>query len=324
MPFYDLNVPWSTPNSELPRTLSFLAESYLIEPNADADVCAVGYNVVALNFTITGKLPTNFACAIPDPLPFVVPSKLTVLRRLTLVLTTPVNNAALTQLASSYDILAVRPVDEKSLLLAATSLDSDIVSLDLTQRLPYFFRFKTLAEAVKRGVRFEVCYAQGVGGDAVSRRNLIGNVQGLIRASRKRGLIVSSGAASAGACRGPWDVINLASIWGLGQERGYEALSEEARKVAVTARLRRTSYRSVVNVVYGGEQAAKSDKKAEIREKGIQDVQEKRKVHVLDDTSPAESEKPVSKREQKRRRKAELEKHAETKGSVVTPDHTKM
>jgi hypothetical protein len=43
--FYDLNVAWSASDSQLPRTLAFLDE--------------LGYNVVALNHTISGKLPTT-------------------------------------------------------------------------------------------------------------------------------------------------------------------------------------------------------------------------------------------------------------------------
>jgi ribonuclease P/MRP protein subunit RPP1 len=43
--FYDLNVPWSANDASLPRTLNFLHE--------------LGYNVVALNHTMTGKLPNE-------------------------------------------------------------------------------------------------------------------------------------------------------------------------------------------------------------------------------------------------------------------------
>ena len=46
--FYDLNVPWSANDAQLPRTLAFLQE--------------LGYNVVALNHTISGKLPADLVC----------------------------------------------------------------------------------------------------------------------------------------------------------------------------------------------------------------------------------------------------------------------
>ena len=43
--FYDLNVPYAANDVQLPRTLAFLSE--------------LGYNVVALNHTISGKLPAQ-------------------------------------------------------------------------------------------------------------------------------------------------------------------------------------------------------------------------------------------------------------------------
>jgi len=46
--FYDLNVPWSPNDPQLPRTLAFLHE--------------LGYNVVALNHSISGKLPAQIVC----------------------------------------------------------------------------------------------------------------------------------------------------------------------------------------------------------------------------------------------------------------------
>ncbi|KAF2772030.1 PHP domain-like protein [Teratosphaeria nubilosa] len=279
MSFYDLNVPY-TPTADLPRTLHFLAE--------------LGYTTVALSHTITGKLPSALTCAIPSPLPHPhFPAHLTVLRRATLVLTDSHQHVRLADLAKCYDLLAVRPVDEKSLQQACASLECDIISLDLTQRLPYYFRYKMLSEAIKSGKRLEICYAQGLRGDAAARRNLIANATQLIRASRGRGLVVSSEAGSAVGLRGPWDVVNLATIWGLSQERGFEAVSKEARGVVVMARLKRTGYRGVIDVVYGGEKPEVVKKDAVAKEKVRQAQGQKRKnEEVLEG-----EEKQISKRE---------------------------
>ena len=43
--FYDLNTPWTANDTQLPRKLALLHE--------------LGYNVVALNHTLSGKLPTD-------------------------------------------------------------------------------------------------------------------------------------------------------------------------------------------------------------------------------------------------------------------------
>jgi ribonuclease P/MRP protein subunit RPP1 len=177
------------------------------------------------------------------------------LRRVTLTLTESYQNARLTALAKEYDMLAVRPIDERTLLLACNSLDCDIISLDLTQRLPFHFKYKSFAEAIKAGKRFEICYAQAlVSGDPQARRNLISNATQLIRATRGRGIILSSEASQGPVgCRGPWDIINLTTLWGLSQERGHEGVTKEARGVVVMAKLKKTGWRGVIDVINPGE-----------------------------------------------------------------------
>lgn len=229
------------------------------------------------------------------------------------MLTESYQNARLAELSRNYDVLAVRPIDERTLQLACSSLDCDIISLDLTQRLPYWFKFKPLSEAIKSGKRFEISYAQGVMGDSGMRRSLISNATQLIRASRGRGLIISSEAKAAVACRGPWDAINLAAVWGLGQERGYEAMSKECRSVVVAAQLKRTGYRGVIDVVYGGEKPPASEKEEHGKGKGKQPVNgQKRKAAALEageNSTPAvagvenTSQQPLSKQQMKRQAK---------------------
>lgn len=233
-------------------------------------------------------------CAIPDALPFQSP--LDIRRRITLVLTETYQNARLAELARAYDVLAVRPVDERTFALACKSLDCDLISPDLTQRFTFFFPHKLVAEAVKSGKRFEICYAQALQGDAQARRNLIQNATQLIRACRGRGVVISGAARAAVACRGPWDVVNLGTVWGLGQERGVEALGTEARSVLVTAGMKRTSYRGVVDVVYGGDKPAEVERK---KENG-KNPQLKRKA---EDAGMDEAGTPLSKTQMKKRAK---------------------
>src|SRR5690242_6289775 len=119
---YDLNIAWSptTPPAELDRTLSFAK--------------TLGYDVVALNHTIQGPIPT---AALTNPIPELTPSPSvprkpsktptpapapppptnlpTVLRRATLTITDPATtNYRLADHARIYDLLAVRPTTEKA------------------------------------------------------------------------------------------------------------------------------------------------------------------------------------------------------------------
>lgn len=270
----------------------------------------VGYTTVALSQTISGKLPQILT---PPPLPTNAPKSLQLLTRLNLTLADPAQNQRLATLSQAYDLIALRPTNEKSLLNACTNLECDVISVDLSVRLPYHFKFKMLSAAISRGIRIEICYGPGITGSGLdARRNLIGNATSLIRATRGRGIIVSSEARRALGLRAPWDVINLACVWGLSQERGKEAVCEESRKVTALAKLRRTSWRGIVDIVHGGEKAKAEAPKP--KQKGVQKAKEpakletgtdnlKRKASISSELVADDPDKPLSKREIKRRAK---------------------
>ncbi|KAJ5664717.1 hypothetical protein N7462_011530 [Penicillium macrosclerotiorum] len=294
--FFDLNIPYSSDDPEVPHTLNFLAE--------------LGYTTVALSQTVTGKLPPSL---LPPPLPPNSPKSLQLLTRLNLTLSDPAQNQRLNSLSQAYDLVALRPTNEKALLNACTNLECDVISLDLSVRLPFHFKFKMLSAAISRGIRLEICYGPGVTGSGLdARRNLIGNTMSLIRATRGRGIIVSSEARRALSLRAPWDVINLACVWGLSQERGKEAICEEARKVVALAKLKRTSWRGIVDIVHGGDKPTaekpaakqkKQEKSATLAQPETTNDTLKRKASLGSETITEETEKPLSKREMKRRAK---------------------
>lgn len=98
-------------------------------------------------------------------------------------------------------------------------------------------------------------------------------------------------------------MINLAAVWGLGQERGVEAVGSEARSVVVQAQMRRRSFKGVIDIIYGGEKPEETLAKEPLGEKAIS--KGKRKADALED-APGNSElvdKPLSKRQQKRQAK---------------------
>ena len=150
-------------------------------------------------------------------------------------------------------------------------------------------------------------------------------------------MIASSEARSALACRGPWDVGNLAQGWGLSAERGRESVDREARGVVVRADAMRASWRGVVGVVHGGTKPVaavasvvgkggegrsvgkKSQGQGQDREQVGKEVvvgPRKRKAGVLDgqgnedgkENQDGKEDQPISKREMKRRaKKARME-----------------
>ncbi|KAJ9151880.1 RNase P subunit p30 [Pleurostoma richardsiae] len=266
---YDLNIAWSpgTSAADLERTLKFSS--------------TLGYNVVALNHTLSAPISSQ----ITNPIPLLTPppqshpqpppssstpsasssnnptstaarsgsgsgSTPTVLRRATVVLADTTTNHRLPQIAAAYDLLAVRPTTERAFQAACTSLaEPSLISLDLTAFFPFHFRPRPCMAAVNRGLRFELCYAQALAADPRARATFIANAISLVRATRGRGIVLSSGAAGPMALRAPADVVNLFAAWGLPTERGMEALSVNPRGVVVNEGIKRRGFRGVVDIV---------------------------------------------------------------------------
>ncbi|KAF3764534.1 PHP domain-like protein [Cryphonectria parasitica EP155] len=274
---YDLNIVWTpqTTQAGLERTLRFSH--------------SLGYNVVALNHILEPPIPAQVTNPIPQigpvhssfpQLPPIAastndPSSApptttsstkplpTVLRRATLLVSDPAANHRLPLLVQTYSLLAARPLTERAFaaLTTGTSFSEvSLISLDLSVSQPFRFRPKPCMAAVNRGVLFEVCYGQlllagGTGGDAPSARaraTFIANVLELVRATKGRGIVLSSecrAAGGGGALRAPADVVNLLACWGLGPERGLEGLGVNPRSVVVNEGLKRRSFRGVVDIV---------------------------------------------------------------------------
>lgn len=297
----DLNVPWpAVPN---PISLTNLSKTLII-------LSDLGYSVVALNHTIDGTSSSSTSaggnnnsakqtkkekaqlqnqqdsvCPIDLALlPVPPPKGLTVLTRGTLVLD---DSSASHQpqrvqaMGRIYDIVAVRPKSERTMLLACTSLDGiDLISLDMTVRFPCFLRHRTVGAAVGRGIKFEIGYAggkdpslefapgsikltstagslashvgDGSGLSAVSnpesRKHLVANAAHIIRSSRGKAIVVSSEAYSPVVCRGPYDVVNLATTWGLDHMRARDSIDKIAQAVVKSGYLRSNSYKQVIQL----------------------------------------------------------------------------
>jgi len=209
-----------------------------------------------------------------------------------------------------YDLVAARPTDERTLQQACQSLDVDIISLDLTHRFEKHFKFPMLGTAIARGIKIELCYSQGLlSNDPQAKRNLINNATQLIRVTRGRGLIFSSEARSVLGIRAPGDVINLASVWGLGTERGKDGLIREPRSVVEYARLKRESFKGIIDIVYGGEKPEPQATSQEGKGKGNKNQNGKRPGSSLDNApaKQADKEPTISKRQQKRNKKTKME-----------------
>lgn len=266
---YDLNIVWTpqTTQADLERTLRFsqslgydvVALNHIFGPpvaaNAANSIPQIGpvhpsFPQQTTNTNTTNNRPSAGAGAVDTPKPLPI-----TLRRATILVSDPTTNHRLAHLAATYDLLACRPTTEKAFVAACTSwAEVALISLDLTQHTPFRLKPKPCMAAVARGALFEVCYGQLLGGAADppqprARAAFVANVLELARATRGRGIILSSEARAAVQMRAPADVVNLFAVWGLGPERGLEGLGANPRAVVVNEGLRRRGFRGVVDIV---------------------------------------------------------------------------
>ncbi|KAK7203073.1 RNase P subunit p30-domain-containing protein [Myxozyma melibiosi] len=269
--FYDLNIPWPK-NVPASATLEFAKPT---GPIADlfktvATLVDLGYTTIAYDYEAAGKTSSITSPIQKDVFAASFPG-ITFLSRVTLLLDDAAQAQSLPSLTKEFDILAVRPTNEKLLLAACTNLDIDLISVDLSSRLPFYLKHRALGVAVARGIKIEICYSPATRqNDHYARRNLISNAAALFRATRGKGIVISSAAQQALECRGPYDVANLATLWGFTQEKGKLAVEGDARAVCTHARMRRRSYKQVVEIVgEDGDEEKKEEQTREEKGKGV-------------------------------------------------------
>ncbi|GJJ74653.1 ribonuclease P/MRP protein subunit RPP1 [Entomortierella parvispora] len=241
--FYDLNIPVTGATGTVQASQEQLETRKRVEL-----LVHLGYQAVAYNHELTGKINQNQVNPIKKlDLPGL---SLKQYSRLTLVVDDVSQNYGFNTnnpVVSSYDILAVQPTNEKTFQAACGTFEVDIISLDLSARLPFNLKLPTVGLAVERGIYFELCYGAAIR-DATARRNLISNAASLIRATRGKNIILTSQAMRAMELRGPYDIVNFGTLLGLNQAVAKDCISSHCRSVAIHAETRRNTIRAVVSV----------------------------------------------------------------------------
>lgn len=267
---YDLNVPW--PSHDYSAVSD---DDFTNLCNTIATLYSFGYTHVAVNFVANELL--KFPINNPKE---VNPIKIKLLRarllkfvglhiftRLTLVISDPSRGQNLAKITNHFDIVAVQPTTERAFQLCAANLDVDLISFNMGSRLPFYIKHKPVGSALERGVRFEITYASVIGGAAsysaydgnnagaaVGRKTFFSNVMQLTRASRMRGLVLSSGAYQPLHVRNYSDILALLETLGLPHNKGKLGFTDHAENALVHGRLRIKSYKQ--GVVIGNEPLA--------------------------------------------------------------------
>ena len=227
-----------------------------------AKLVKLGFETIAVNKFFTLK-KTGKAKEAKDNNPYPKPTnwlqspgiqalkksapKLRVLSRLTIVME---EHSQLHQVASdavqAFDILAVRPANEKQFLQCCSTLEVDIISLDMTVRLPFYIKHPQVNQAIERGVHFEIVYSPAIR-DLTLRRYLFSNALQLVQVAKGRNIVVSSEGESEMDFRGPYDVANLSLLFGLKENQTKDVVSKNIRSVIFHAEARRGTGRAVVS-----------------------------------------------------------------------------
>ncbi|KAM9188543.1 ribonuclease P protein subunit p30 isoform 2-T2 [Mergus octosetaceus] len=196
--FADLNVPQGPDKKGLQSLLEAAAR--------------LGYSAVALNHVIDFKekkqeiaKPVSPSELFPS-LPIVqgTSKQLKVLTRLTLVVSDPSHCNLLRSTSSNirlYDIIAVFPKTEKLFHIACTTLDVDLVCINVTEKLPFYFR----------------------------------------RPPVNMNIVISSAAERPLELRGPYDVANLGLLFGLSESEAKAAVSTNCRATILHGETRKSA-----------------------------------------------------------------------------------
>lgn len=305
---YDLNVPWPL----LSYTAPPLAAQMTNLCNTLAMLYSLGYRYIAINFVVqeTVKLPLNNPDKL-NPIPIETLRKkmskyegLRLFTRITLVITDPAKCQSILKFnaSSAFDLISVQPTTEKALQLTTTNLDIDIVSLPMAARLPFFVKHKTVGQALEKGMKFEICYLGLISGPAMyelslvlgttghlSRKNFIGNVLQVIRASRNRGLVFSSGALEPMHARNYSDILAIMDTLGLKVSNGKDGFVRNPELALMAGRLRIKSNKQTVMI--GNQGGAERASAAIIDEITPKKLESTKRSKNDPDTAPAKRRK---------------------------------
>ncbi|XP_057681318.1 ribonuclease P protein subunit p30 isoform X3 [Corythoichthys intestinalis] len=171
--FMDLNVTFSADKSHMQQLIDMAAH-------------------LAVNYTFEATAKKKPAIPSPKPidelidrLPIVQGRSrpIRVLNRLTLVMSELSHFRPNPSEYAAFDLLALQPTTEKLFHAACTQLDVDVISVSVTEKLPFFFKRAPVSTAVERGLAFEISYASAIR-DAAARRYTVANAVSLTEACK--------------------------------------------------------------------------------------------------------------------------------------------
>lgn len=213
--------------------------------------CAkLGYGRVAVERRLGGGRAGHVVEADYDAVAGLGHKGMTVLTRLTFAVADIKDCQAITmnnEHVRRFDILACEAKSEKTFQHACMTADIDIITMDFSGRLPFYLKFPPVGVAISRGITFEVRYCDAIR-DSTARQNFLSNVVALIRVTKGRNIIVSSGTSDRLGLRGPNDIVNLMVLLGLNRDQAKATVTRNMDVAFDKARARR-SVKGVIEMI---------------------------------------------------------------------------
>ncbi|KAF7459183.1 RNase P subunit p30 family protein [Cryptosporidium felis] len=167
-----------------------------------------------------------------------------------------------------YDLVAVRPTTQSALNSAISSLECDIISIDISSssRLPFIIKRPQVNLAISRGIFFEIDVSQCLSNKGNSRRNFFSNILALTRHVPHKNILFTCNPKSPFDLKTPIDLSNICHvILSLDLDRKVRTPPFDfVSSNAIRALSKGTNRRSFASVIFISTQNADQDREAEM------------------------------------------------------------
>ncbi|KAH6901567.1 RNase P subunit p30-domain-containing protein [Coprinopsis sp. MPI-PUGE-AT-0042] len=266
--FFELNIPVcghaaaASKKGKEKQTLPAFSAAQLAGFEAKIDILVhLGYTVIALSQTVAKKVdskahtnPLEALLSQLKPRPGII-----FLKRLNVVLDEDSEKGfglinANVPLFNAYDLIALVPTTHAT-LSAACLTHTPAFPTDGAHYLHTLIR-----TALKNGAVFEINYVGALGGSSdpvlvessaaengpSAKRNWWAAAREVVRVTKGKGIVVSSGVVNDADLRAPRDIANLITLLGLPQDAAHDASTRIPKSLVIRAETRKT-YRAVLS-----------------------------------------------------------------------------
>ncbi|CCI48651.1 unnamed protein product [Albugo candida] len=155
-----------------------------------------------------------------------------------------INSSAVLKL---YDLVAAKASNPKVFQYLCEHANIDIITFDVSNRLPFQLKRPWIKAATKRSVLFEIIYTPLLL-DSTGRRNFFSNTNAIIGLTNGKNIILASRGTRELLLRAPYDLINLGILLGLTYGKASDAISNNALMAIKHAEERRGNVQIVAQL----------------------------------------------------------------------------